>query len=340
MCLPLKIKIIMTFTPKRIKPEFLKTNKSQRALEMTYVKQQTLRSEATLSGIGLHTNVQVNMKLRPAESGHGVVFVRTDMPAGENKIHARWDNVITTNLCTQIANECGAKVGTIEHLMSALRGLGIDNARIEIDGPEVPAMDGSAMLFVSMIEQAGIVAQDEPRRLIRILRKVNVRDGEKSVTLKPEEACTFEGEIDFDHAIIGRQRLTTQLINGNFKHDIACARTFGFERDALWLRSQGLGLGASLDNVIVLNEHSILNNNGLRFHDEFIRHKLLDAIGDLYLAGGQILGRYSGERAGHEINNAALHELFSDPGNWEYTTLDNDSSHMSNAENKKYFELA
>ena len=307
---------------------------------MAYVKQQTLQSEMSLSGIGLHTNAKVDMTVRPAEAGHGIIFTRTDLPNGENKIAANWDNVLTTNLCTQIANGCGATVGTIEHLMSALRGCGIDNAHVEVNGPEVPAMDGSAEPFVKMIEQVGLTQQNEARRMIRVLREINVRDGEKSVILKPEEACIFEGEIDFDHPVIGRQRLVTQLVNGNFKHDIANARTFGFFREAEQLRKLGLGLGASLDNVIVLDDDCIMNECGLRHEDEFVRHKLLDAIGDIYLAGAQIIGRYSGRRAGHAINNAALHELFSDERNYEYTTINSNSSYVGHNGGKKQYAIA
>jgi len=307
---------------------------------MTYVKQQTLRNVGTLNGIGLHSGRYITMSIHPAESDHGIVFVRSDLSDGKNKVPARWDYVTDTKMCTAIANEHGASVGTIEHLMSALRGCGIDNALIEIDGLEVPAMDGSAMPFVKMIEEAGIAAQDSPRRMIRVLKEVSIERDGKLVTLKPENASTFEGEIDFDHAKIGRQRYTTQLVNGNFKHDIACARTFGFKWEAQWLRSQGLGLGASLDNAIVLDEDSIMNKKGLRFNDEFIRHKLLDAIGDLYLAGGQILGRYSADKGGHEINNAILHELFSDSDNWEYVTAGSDSAHINQAAREKQMAYA
>lgn len=307
---------------------------------MTYVKQQTLRKKATIIGVGLHSGKDIKMTVYPAAPDHGIVFVRTDFPDGKNEIPARWDYVAATNLCTEIANHHGARVATIEHLMSALRGCSIDNARIEIDAAEVPAMDGSAMPFVTMIEQVGVVAQDKPRRMIRVLREVSVHKDGKLVTLKPNEASVFEGEIDFDHAKIGKQRFTTQLVNGNFKHDIACARTFGFKWDAEWLRSKGLGLGASLDNAIVLDEESILNEQGLRFNDEFIRHKLLDAIGDIYLAGCQILGRYSGEKAGHEINNAVLHELFSDPENWEYVTLGTGSTHINQGAQEKQLAYA
>ena len=288
---------------------------------MTYVMQQTLNKKMTLAGIGLHSGKEITMHMIPAGEDHGIVFVRTDLPKGENVVPALWDSVVDTQLCTVIGNKFGATIGTIEHLMSALRGCGVDNLLIEINGSEVPAMDGSAMPFVKVIEESGVKEQSKPRRMIRVLKEVSVQDGDKRVTLKPDESCTFVGEINFDHGKIGNQRFGTQLVNGNFKHDIAEARTFGFFHEAEWLRSQGLGLGGSLDNAIILDTEGVMNPGGLRFSNEFIRHKLLDAIGDLYLAGGQILGLYDSEKAGHAINNAILHELFSDESNWEYTAV-------------------
>ena len=288
---------------------------------MPYMMQHTLKRTAKLSDIGLHSGKQINMVLRPAKEDTGIVFVRSDLKKGENVIPALWDQVVDTKLCTVIGNNHGATIGTIEHLMSALRGCGVDNVVIEIDGAEVPAVDGSAMPFVNLIESVGKQTQNVPRRIIRVLKDVTVIDGDKSVTLRPDESSTFSGTIEFDHDEIGTQTFSTQLVNGNFKHDIAEARTFGFFHEAEWLRSQGLGLGGSLDNAIILDHDGVMNPNGLRFKNEFIRHKLLDAIGDLYLAGGQILGLYDGTKAGHAINNAILHELFSDNSNWEYVDM-------------------
>jgi UDP-3-O-[3-hydroxymyristoyl] N-acetylglucosamine deacetylase len=289
---------------------------------MNKMMQQTLAKKTTMQGIGLHSGVQITMNLIPAPVNHGIVFVRTDIQNGDNVIPAMWNSVVDTQLCTVIGNDNGATVGTIEHLMSALRGLGVDNLLIEIDGKEVPAMDGSAMPFVVAIEKAGITAQATPKRMVKVLKEVSVTDnGGKRVTLTPDDACVFAGEISFDHDDIGHQRFETQLVNGNFKHDIAEARTFGFFKEAEWLRSQGLGLGGSLDNAIILNDEGIMNPTGLRFENEFIRHKLLDAIGDLYLAGAPILGLYDGVKAGHAINNAILHELFSSDENWCYVDM-------------------
>ena len=283
--------------------------------------QQTLRNVATISDIGLHSGHDITMRLVPAPESHGIVFVRSDITDHNNVIPARWDNVVDTQLCTVIGNKDGATVGTVEHLMSALRGCGIDNLLIEIDGPEVPAVDGSAMPFVEAIETAGIQIQNVPKRAIRILKEVSVEEDNKRVTLKPDDSSVFAGEIEFDHPEIGHQNMKTRLLNGNFKHDIAAARTFGFFHEVEWLRSQGLALGGSLDNAIVLDTKSVMNPEGLRFSNEFIRHKVLDAVGDLYLAGAPILGLYDGIKAGHAMNNAVLHELFSSDDNWAYVDL-------------------
>lgn len=279
--------------------------------------QHTLRDSITCQGIGLHSGRAINMTLRPAAEDEGIVFIRTDLKAPGNVIPALWDHVVDTRLCTVIGNRAGALVGTIEHLMSALRGCGIDNLTIEIDGPEVPAMDGSAMPFVDMIEEVGTVAQAAPRRVIRVLKEISVEEGGKRVTLKPADGSVFGGEIEFDHPDIGRQRFETRLMNGNFRHDIASARTFGFLHEVEYMRSQGLALGGSMDNAIVLDKSGVMNPDGLRFENEFIRHKLLDAIGDLYLAGARIEGAYDGCKAGHAANNALLKALFAAPDLWE-----------------------
>ncbi len=301
--------------------------------------QHTINKEVTISDIGLHSGKIINMKLIPAAENHGIIFVRTDIMQGDNVIPALWDRVVDTRMCTVIGNNEGATVGTIEHLMSALCGLGVDNLVIEIDGAEVPAMDGSAMPFVEAIERVGLKAQNQPRRVIKVLKNISVEDNGKYVHLTPHSHSAFAGEIEFDHADIGYQRFETKLVNGNFKHDIASARTFGFFHEAQYLRSQGLGLGGSLDNAIILDDDGIMNSEGLRFDNEFIRHKLLDAIGDLYLAGGQIIGLYDGIKSGHAMNNAILRELFSCDDNWEYVYLpvSQTKSKQSFAENDLIF---
>jgi len=285
--------------------------------------QKTVLSNVSITGVGLHSGRDINLVIKPAPMNAGITFVRTDITDKDNQIPALWNNVTDTQLCTVIANEDGASVGTIEHLMSALRGLGIDNAVIELNGAEVPIMDGSAMPFIDAIDSVGIDTQNGPHRVIKILKEVSVMHDGKRVSLKPANGYIFGGEIEFDHPEIGNQKFETQLVNGNFRHDIAEARTFGFLHEVEWMRSQGLAQGGSLDNAIVLDKEagSIVNPDGLRFNDEFIRHKLLDAIGDLYLAGMPILGAYDGVKAGHAINNEILHALFADKDAYEIVTF-------------------
>lgn len=283
--------------------------------------QQTLASAATVRGIGLHSGAPVTMTMEPAAAGAGIVFVRTDIAGMENRIPARWNAVADTRLCTAIANEAGVSVGTIEHLMAALRGCGIDNAVISLNGPEVPVMDGSAAPFVAAIDEAGIVRQDAPRRAIRILKEVRITLDGKTARLLPADTCSFDACIDFSHPAIGRQDFSVTLVNGTFRHDIADARTFGFLREVEALRRSGLALGGSTANAIVLDDTAVLNDGGLRFHNEFIRHKLLDAIGDLYLAGAPIIGAYEADRPGHALNNALLHALFAAADSYEIVEM-------------------
>ncbi|MBL4804446.1 MAG: UDP-3-O-acyl-N-acetylglucosamine deacetylase [Alphaproteobacteria bacterium] len=283
--------------------------------------QNTIKTSVSLNGVGLHSGKDIQLSLYPAEENTGIVFIRTDVTDKNNVIPALWNKVADTQLCSVIANEDGVSVGTIEHLMSALRGLNVDNVRIELDGAEVPVMDGSAMPFVELIENAGVEAQAAPRKIIRILKDVTVEKDGKRVTLSPADGYVFGGMIVYDHPNIGNQGYEVQLLNGNFRHDIAEARTFGFLKEVEWMRSQGLALGGSLDNAIVLNDDGVMNPNGLRFDDEFIRHKLLDAIGDLYLAGAPIMGAYDGYKAGHEMNNLILHALFADESAYEIVEL-------------------
>ncbi len=268
--------------------------------------------------MGLHSGKDITLTLKPAQPNTGIVFIRTDLEEGKNIIPARWNLVVDTKLCTVVANEYGANVGTIEHVMSALCGCGIDNVIMEINGEEVPIMDGSAQPFITAIEDAGIELQDAEQRTIRVLKEVSVEKDGKRVTLSPADVTTYTGRIEFNHPDIGDQDYSVQLLNGNFRHEIAEARTFGFLQEVEYLRSIGLARGGSLDNAIVLDTDKILNEDGLRFENEFIRHKILDAIGDLYLAGAQIQGEYNGLKAGHEMNNAILHALFADDSAWEY----------------------
>lgn len=283
--------------------------------------QKTLNKDVQCEGVGLHSGAKITLTLRPAPADHGIVFVRMDLCDANNVIPALYNNVIDTRLCTVIGNASGASVGTIEHIMAALRGCGVDNAVIALDGPEVPVMDGSAQAFVEMIDDVGLRLQPQPRRAIQVLKDVSVEEDGKIARLSPSNGFVFGGTIDFAHPSIGQQSFETRLVNGNFRHDIAAARTFGFAREVEYMRANGLARGGSLDNAVVLDDLAVINVEGLRFKDEFIRHKLLDAIGDLYLAGGPILGAYDGFKAGHKLNNKILHKLFSTPGAWARVDL-------------------
>ena len=283
--------------------------------------QHTLKSAITFQGVGLHSGQTVTMVVHPAAADQGIVFVRTDVASGDNVIPALWDNVVDTRLCTMIGNKDKVTVGTIEHLMAALRGCGIDNVRIELNAPEVPLMDGSAAPFVARIDEIGTVAQAAPRRGIKILKEVIVEEEGKRVRLSPAQGSVFGGQIEFSNAVIGKQFFETRLVNGNFRHDLAEARTFGFLKDVEAMRAMGLARGGSLDNSIVLDEGRVMNKEGLRFHNEFIRHKLLDAVGDLLLAGGPIIGAYEGYKSGHALNNRLVRALLADAEAWEEVTF-------------------
>lgn len=275
--------------------------------------QHTVLKPVTLSGIGLHSGSETTLKILPAEARHGIVFKRTDVSDRDNIIPARWDCVVDTRLCTVVGNKAGVTVATIEHLMAALHACGIDNAMIELDGPEVPIMDGSSEPFTTALLAVGFKTQPVPRQAIKILRDVVLKDGDKLAILKPSIGSTFKVEIDFPHPSIGRQSYEIEMLEGSFMQEVANCRTFGFLHEVAALRAQGLALGGSLDNAIVLDQGKILNEEGLRRADEFARHKVLDAVGDLYLAGGPILGAFESYKPGHAMNNAILRQLFSQP---------------------------
>ena len=282
-----------------------------------YTNQQTLSTPIFVKGIGLHTGTNVSMKLVPAEADFGIKFYRTDIDKN-NSIDAIWSNVSNTILSTTISNKFGVSVSTIEHIMSALSGLHIDNLKIEINGPEVPIMDGSSKIFVNLIESVPVKILNKKRKILKIKKNIKVTKEESSVEFKPNKQFSIDFEIDFPSKIISKQSCQLQLINGNYKSDIASARTFGFERDVDTLRSNGLALGGSLENAVVVGDDKILNKEGLRFKDEFVRHKILDSIGDLYLAGSPIQGYFFGNKSGHYLNNLLLVSLFSDKNNYEY----------------------
>ncbi len=261
------------------------------------------------------------MTLHPADAGAGISFHRTDVAADEADIPASWRNVVDNRLATTLGNKAGTRISTVEHLMAALAGCGIDNAVIDIDGPEVPVMDGSAAPFIFLIECAGVVEQAAPRRAIRIDRPISVGDEKRSISARPDEIFNISFEIDFEHAAVPRQALTMRLVNGTFKTEIARARTFGFADEVDALRKAGLALGGSLDNAVVISDGKVLNSDGLRYSDEFVRHKILDCVGDLYLAGGPIIGRIDALRSGHRLNHRLLNELFADDEAWSWVEM-------------------
>lgn len=282
-------------------------------------RQQTLRHAISCSGTGLHSGAAVSMTLRPAAVNSGIVFRRTDLGDAAPVIPATIDHVVDDRLCTAIGFRGGPAVATIEHLMAALRGMGVDNAEIAIDGPEVPVMDGSAAPFVFLLECAGLAAQSAPRRAIEVLRPVSVAKDGAEATLVPGIGFAAGCDIDFASRAIGRQSLTVALVNGTFKTDIARARTFGFAHEVDRLRAAGLARGGSLDNAVVVAGDTVLNDEGLRWADEFVRHKILDSIGDLYLAGAPIVGRFHGYRSGHALNHLLVRTLLADRAAWRWT---------------------
>ena len=285
-------------------------------------RQHTLKNTIHCSGVGLHSGRKLTMSLHAADIDTGIVFRRTDVRNGSSEIAAKFDNVGDTRLCTTLINQDDVSVGTVEHLMAALAGCEIDNAVVEVNGPEVPIMDGSAEPFVFLIECAGVVEQAAPRLAIQILRRVDVKNGNADVSLEPWSGFSISLGIDFSHPSIGQQNLSVDLSAASFKSEICRARTFGFLKEVETLRTAGFVQGGSLDNAVVVSADGIMNEDGLRYTDEFVRHKALDCIGDLYLLGGPIQGRFSGNRTGHSINNQLLRTLIADRSAWRLVAMD------------------
>lgn len=278
--------------------------------------QNTLSSPASFSGLGLHSGLPVRMTVRPAAEDHGIRFRRLDVTDRDPLVPARWDHVTPSRLCTVIENADGVSVSTIEHVMAALAGSGIHNALIDIDAPEVPILDGSALSFVAGFLAAGIEAQDRPIRAIRVLKPVEVVEGEAMARLDPADMLEIDFSIDFEDAAIGLQTRRLNMANGAFVRELSDSRTFCRQADVDAMRERGLALGGTLENAVVFDGDRVLSPGGLRHDDEPVRHKMLDAVGDLALAGGPILGRYTGERAGHALTNRLLRALFADPAAW------------------------
>jgi len=286
------------------------------------IKQRTLKNTIRATGVGLHSGKKVYLTLRPAAVDTGIVFRRTDLdPVVEIKATAT--NVSETTLSTTIG-QGDAKVGTVEHLLSALAGLGIDNLYVEVSAPEVPIMDGSAGPFVFLIQSAGICEQDKAKQFIRIKEAIRVDDDDKMASFKPYDGFKVSFGINFDHPVFSRQKqdITIDFSSTSFVKEVSRARTFGFMQDIEFLRSKNLALGGSVDNAIVVDEYNILNEDGLRYEDEFVRHKVLDAIGDFYLLGYGLIGEFVGYKSGHGLNNMLLRELLERPECYEIITFE------------------
>lgn len=284
---------------------------------MKFGRQTTLRAQATVTGVGVHSGSPVSLTLGPASIDAGFIFVRTGLDGRDRKVHATADSVISTEFATVLGDRKGPLVATAEHVLAALRGMGVDNATIEIDGPEVPIMDGSAADFVAAIDQAGIVAQSAPRRFIQVLKPVQVVMGDSFGELRPRASgFRAEIEIDFANPVIGRQKYVFEQSPEGFRREICRARTFGFMSEVAHLWKAGFALGASFENTVVFDDERLVNPEGLRYADECARHKVLDAVGDLALAGLPLLATYASVRGGHKLNHAVLTALIADRTAW------------------------
>ena len=292
------------------------------------VRQRTLKTLTRAVGVGLHSGQRVELTLRPAQPDTGIVFRRVDLPIPVD-IPISASAVTDTRLASTISNGT-AKIHTVEHLLSACAGLGLDNLYIDITGEEVPILDGSSASFVFLLQSAGIELQNAPRRFLRLLKTVEVREGEgenlKWVRLEPYHGYKLTFEIEFNHRVVSStgQKVEFDLGTGNYARDIARARTFGFTRDVEMMRSRGLSLGGGMDNAIVVDDYRVLNSDGLRYDDEFVKHKMLDAMGDLYLVGKPMLAAYSAFRSGHALNNKLLRELLAQPGAFDIVTFEDE----------------
>jgi UDP-3-O-[3-hydroxymyristoyl] N-acetylglucosamine deacetylase len=271
--------------------------------------QTTLRKPIFCSGVGLHSGLLTQMTIRPAVPDTGIVFIRRDLEK-KVRIRAHIDNVIDATLATTIGQD-GAKVMTVEHLMAAFAGVGVDNAEVELDAPEVPIMDGSSEPFNALLKDAGIQVQDKPKNFVIVKHPVTVVDGDRQATFLPSSDFKLSYTIDFRHPLISNQFYLIQISNGNFEREICRARTFGFLREYETLKAKGFARGGSLENAVVVGDAGVLNEGGLRFADEFVRHKILDSIGDLWLLGAQVIGHFIGYKSGHTLNHKLIHKLLS-----------------------------
>ena len=287
-------------------------------------RQTTLREQVSIAGIGVHSGSPVTVTLHPAEADTGVVFWRCGIKGQKDReLSANFRSVTATEFATVLGDQSGPAVSTTEHVLAALFGLGIDNAIVEVDGPEVPIMDGSAAPFVDAIDQAGVTTMPARRRYIKVLKPVRVNADGCYGELRPHlRGLRVETEIEFDHPLIGRQKFALEVEPNLFRSELARARTFGFMRDVTKLWNAGYALGASFENTVVVSEERVLNSEGVRFPDEFVRHKAVDAIGDLALAGAPLIGAYRSVRGGHKLNHAVVTALMADPSAWTYSEME------------------
>ena len=283
-------------------------------------RQKTTVAPAIIAGVGVHTGDRVRLAVRPAPAGTGIVFVRTDIKDRDNRIPVSGEAVVDARLNTMIENAAGVRLSTIEHLMAAFAALGVSNAVVEVDGPELPILDGSALQFVQLLDRAGFRRQEAPVRYIEILEPIRVQEGDKTAALLPCDRYEMRFEIDFDTPVIGNQVVDFVVDEETFRNEIMAARTFGFAHEVEALRRAGLARGGSLENAVVIDGDQILNPGGLRMEREFVKHKALDAIGDLYVLGAPLLGRYEGVKAGHAINNLLVRKLLANPQAWREVT--------------------
>ena len=284
--------------------------------------QTSIQSSVSFKGVGLHSGLPARLTIRPAGTDHGIVFRRVDVIGAAADLAARYDNVRQSPLCTRLENADGVSLSTVEHIMAALMGCGIHNALLEVDGPEVPILDGSSDAFVRGILSRGVRVLDRPVEALRILRPVSVARGDAWARLTPHDTLMIEFGIEFEDAAIGVQKKTLNMSNGSFVRELSTSRTFCRKADVDTMRANGLALGGTLENAVVVDGDNVLSPGGLRHADEAVRHKMLDALGDLALAGAPILAHYQGMRAGHALTNDLLHALFSDPANYEWVKCD------------------
>ena len=301
--------------------------------------QNTLNNSLTFSGITLHKGIISNIQIKPSQEDTGISFIRTDAK-NNNIIKAHYLNVSETNLCTKLSNNNGISISTVEHLMAAFIGFGIDNALVEVDGPELPILDGSSAPFVNAFKRTGIKTLNQKRKVINVLKKVSIIEKDRFITLEPNNFLSVNMEINHDCKLINSQSFSFDLQGSLFEDQLMSARTYGFKEHASMLIKKGLALGASENNALVFNGDTVLNNDGLRYFNEPVRHKILDCLGDFFMAGYRINGKINAYKSGHELNNKLIHALFTENENWELKTIDSENNINHNNQSEKIAAIA